>query len=117
MYDSGLGVEEDDEEAMKWYQKAAAKGNWWGQQAIAHYAYKKQKAIDDANFEGLRQFAAELAEQRRNNYKSPTYSSYQRPSPSSGGYKDPFGGLNPWDSQYQTQRCISSPMSCYQNRY
>ena len=117
MYDSGLGVEEDDAEAMIWYRKAAAKGNWWGQQALAHYDYKAQKEIADANFEGLKQFSAELLAERQNSYKPPSYNSYQRPAPTGSGYTDPFGGLNPWDSQYQTQRCISSPMSCYQNRY
>ncbi len=116
MYDSGLGVEADQDAAMEWYQKAAAKGNWWGQQALEHYAYMERKKVADANFAALQAFAAELSANRQSNYKSPAYNSYQRPAQSSG-YKDPFGGLNPWDSQYQTKRCIASPVSCYQNRY
>lgn len=116
MYDSGLGVEENQDTAMEWYRKAAAKGNWWGQQALEHYGYMERKEAADANFAALQAFAAELAATRQSNYKSPAYNSYQRPAQSSG-YNDPFGGLNPWDSQYQTQRCMSSPSSCYQNRY
>lgn len=116
MYDSGLGVEKDPDTAMEWYRKAAAKGNWWGQQALEHYAYIERKEVADANFAALEAFAAELTASRQSNYKSPAYNSYQRPAQSSG-YKDPFGGLNPWDSQYQTQRCMSSPSSCYQNKY
>lgn len=116
MYNSGLGVEEDKDAAMEWYRKAAAKGNWWGQQALEHYAYMERKEVADANFAALEAFAAELSANRQSSYKSPAYNTYQRPAQTSG-YNDPFGGLNPWDSQYQTQRCMSSPSSCYQNSY
>ena len=48
---------------------------------------------------------------------SSSYTGFQYNSPSSSSYSDPYGGLNPWDSQYQTQQWMSDPSRYYQNRY
>lgn len=36
---------------------------------------------------------------------------------SRSGFNDPYGGLNPWSSEYQTRQAISNPISYFQNSY
>ena len=48
---------------------------------------------------------------------SSSSSSFQYNNPSTSTYNDPFGGQNPWDSQYQTQQWMSDPSRYYQTRY
>ncbi|MEZ5938652.1 MAG: tetratricopeptide repeat protein [Hyphomonadaceae bacterium] len=122
MYEEGFSAEADEAEALRWYEASAAQGNAWGRWGVRHIGAVTRKRQAERNFEALAAFSEDLLQGRIQQYNSPSSNSYgynssARSSSSGASYSDPFGGLNPWSSEYQTNRCISSPVSCYQNSY
>lgn len=120
----------DEKKAKFWIGKSAGNGFAAAIEALEIFRQDEAAAIAARQQvyykENKWSLAGLLVAASQSNYSS-TYSgtsssrsssTYNRsPSYSAKTYSDPFGGLNPWDSEYQTQREIKCRACTYQNRY
>jgi len=64
MFDEGIAVPKDKDMAMFLYSESAAQGHAMAKRALRHYAFMEEKKLRDAQFERLKELAAQFAEQR-----------------------------------------------------
>ncbi|MCA8900826.1 MAG: sel1 repeat family protein [Hyphomonas sp.] len=124
-------VERNKDLARYWLAQAAAAGDtstkWRSERMEERWAEEERIAAENAARQvvGWRQQRREsLAATRAmtNSFGPITtfsmgYDSSSNKSSSSSSSSQPYGGLNPWGSEYQTQQWMDNPISYYQNTY